>query len=495
MASESTPSQQAQQLIPSSKPEQSLIPPSGEVNTDETTDKSLFRASKQPVTRPKAPIDLKTKKKKIPYSSLPKSPHKSLEASELAEKQGNQPSTTDTNKELEKIVEMKDDAKEKSMKIPTVEQLLDEIPKLKDQIMHDSDELAYYESMPKDDLRSVSGFEDTDSDDTQGNDVSHSDYTFSDHNAFAERLSLPDHLDHICKEVSSLHSKLRTMESSIIHQVSDGIKSTLLALGEPQSAEPLVESQGEQPANLDVVNKESAPPASDAKLNEGKELVVYNSEEKKSEEIILVKDDSDEDDKQSLSKRFKTMTLILNILNPTPINTFVPEHLLKPKEQQKELTPPRDSSKGKAVAIIEEPMNELVNIKKKEVKRLGLPPSPELATFGLTAENKKRKRTELIKEVFITKNVRVDGMDQNLIPPSRIMPIQGLVINELELDIFFMNGNTDIGFQREKIRLSVEEPLSTGLRESNIRRIQVKYIVKEVEDYLKTYSSAGKDIS
>ncbi|GKC88967.1 V-type proton ATPase subunit A1 [Tanacetum coccineum] len=31
--------------------------------------------------------------------------------------------------------------------------------------------------------------------------------------------------------------------------------------------------------------------------------------------------------------------------------------------------------------------------------------------------------------------------------------------------------------------------------ESNVRRIQVKYIVKKVEDYLKTYSSAGMDIS
>ncbi|GKB79181.1 hypothetical protein Tco_0946076, partial [Tanacetum coccineum] len=31
--------------------------------------------------------------------------------------------------------------------------------------------------------------------------------------------------------------------------------------------------------------------------------------------------------------------------------------------------------------------------------------------------------------------------------------------------------------------------------ESNIRRIRVKDIVKEIEDYLKTYSSAGMDIS
>ncbi|GKE16830.1 hypothetical protein Tco_1424407, partial [Tanacetum coccineum] len=31
--------------------------------------------------------------------------------------------------------------------------------------------------------------------------------------------------------------------------------------------------------------------------------------------------------------------------------------------------------------------------------------------------------------------------------------------------------------------------------ESNVRRIQVKDIVKVVEDYLKTYSSAGMNIS
>nr|GEV68089.1 retrovirus-related Pol polyprotein from transposon TNT 1-94 [Tanacetum cinerariifolium] len=331
-----------------------------EVNNDDTVDKSLSRAFEQPVTQPKAPTDLKIKKKKIPSSSQPKSPYKvrftlpnkqvaetqqaevtvaianatkSLKASELAVEQGNQPSAAEPKSQ---------------------------IPKLQDHIMHDSDEPADYESMPEDDLRSVSGFEAADSDDTQGNDVSHSDHTFPDHNASVERLSLPDH---ICKEVSSFHSKLGTMESSIIHQVSDGIKSTFPSLsdrfakletklsktlksdmgklvttlvksgmkevrddmkyqakslgkfgldvqsmqtqlndtqsllesavivddtaegeknknakdpnppithGEVQSAEPLVEIQGEQPDVLNVVNEESAPLASDAKLNEGK---------------------------------------------------------------------------------------------------------------------------------------------------------------------------------------------------------------------------------
>nr|GEY65162.1 hypothetical protein [Tanacetum cinerariifolium] len=47
-----------------------------EVNVDDTADKSLSRASEQPVTQLKATTDLKKKKKKIPSSSQLKSPHK-----------------------------------------------------------------------------------------------------------------------------------------------------------------------------------------------------------------------------------------------------------------------------------------------------------------------------------------------------------------------------------------------------------------------------------
>ncbi|GJY60996.1 hypothetical protein Tco_0461653 [Tanacetum coccineum] len=254
------------------------------------------------------------------------------------------------------------------------------------------------------------------------------------------------------------------------------------------------------------------------------------------------------------------MTPIRDIPNPTPLNTFFPEHLLKPKEKQKSIqeftdqlfkttslrflptprrkpTPPRDSSKGKAIAVIEEPGNELgplsqeeYNNQIREMKRLNdlkaeqeksehklrnlfnpatlkdqaqkwtkheakeetrkitrgnnplnliVRPNFRLKTLGfsewlevhalaskksgtlnnLLLQKKKRKRTKLIKEVFVTENVRVDGMDMNLIPPPRIMPIQGLVINKQESRIFFMNGNTDIGFQRENefhLTLTVE---------------------------------------
>ncbi|GJR90228.1 hypothetical protein Tco_0214239 [Tanacetum coccineum] len=160
----------------------------------------------------------------------------------------------------------------------------------------------------------------------------------------------------------------------------------------------------------------------------------------------------------------------------------------------------------------------------------------------MTTEDKKRKRTKILKEVFVTENVTVDGMHRNLVPPPGIEGRQGLVIREPESEIFFYNENWDLVFQREeefhlattaqlirvqrsiqrgtpkaekmfrKLELTIEarddaaqardiiKDNLDGLSEckaseSNIRRIRVKDIVKEVEDYLKTYSSAGMDIS
>ncbi|GKB62053.1 hypothetical protein Tco_0918239 [Tanacetum coccineum] len=127
-----------------------------------------------------------------------------------------------------------------------------------------------------------------------------------------------------------------------------------------------------------------------------------------------------------------------------------------------------------------------------QAKKLRLSPPPALATFGMTAKEKKRKRTQFLKEAFVTKDIRVDGMNRNLIPPPRVVSIKGLIINEPESGIFFMNRNTNIAFQREKVMKGLSECKAS---ESNIIRIRVKDIVKEVEDYLKTYSSVGMDIS
>ncbi|GKA42569.1 hypothetical protein Tco_0735229 [Tanacetum coccineum] len=167
----------------------------------------------------------------------------------------------------EKIVEKEEVAVKQTLEIPIVAQLLDEVnkaaqetpespydteseikvvksfftshlSKVQDQTMNDYEESAGIQedsdsdlqSMPDDDLRSVSRFEAVDSDDTHENEVSHSAYTSQGDIASAERLSILDHLDHICEEVSYLHSRLGNMESSIVQTVSNEIKSSIPAM-------------------------------------------------------------------------------------------------------------------------------------------------------------------------------------------------------------------------------------------------------------------------
>ncbi|GJY25882.1 hypothetical protein Tco_0400608, partial [Tanacetum coccineum] len=176
--------------------------------------------------------------------------------------------------------------------------------------------------------------------------------------------------------------------------------------------------------------------------------------------------------------------------------------------------------------------------------KLNIPPSHQLTDFELPLAERKRKRTtEILKEVFISKDVVVDGIHTNLTPPKGITSSNfGQVIEKPEVRILYYNRNFDLVFQRRSeylltstiqliriqnlikidseyahqvydeliwviesrfdvvaIREIVEKNLDgmgfdTALA-SNLRRIQVKDIIKEVEDYLKTCSSARMDIS
>nr|GEU39404.1 ulp1 protease family, C-terminal catalytic domain-containing protein [Tanacetum cinerariifolium] len=194
---------------------------------------------------------------------------------------------------------------------------------------------------------------------------------------------------------------------------------------------------------------------------------------------------------------------------------------------------------GKSYDVLLESLKAKFQWVLDQAKKLGLPPSPELATFGMTAEDKKKKRTELLKEVFVKERIEVDGSQRNLNPPPGVVGKKGLVIREPEAWFFYYNANFDLVFQRElefhitstvqliriqktivqdsleakemykimkleiesrydlsaKHQLAVKGLSECKASESNIRRIQVKDIIKEVEDYLKTYSSAGMDIS
>ncbi|GKD47026.1 hypothetical protein Tco_1271671 [Tanacetum coccineum] len=186
--------------------------------------------------------------------------------------------------------------------------------------------------------------------------------------------------------------------------------------------------------------------------------------------------------------------------------------------------------------------------------KLGISPLHQLSAFGLSTSDKKRKKSfEILKEVFVKEDIVVDGMHRNLVPRLGVVASGGLAIREPASVIFFYNGNFDMIFQREeeyhlatnhqliriqnvikknsvaakgmfnKLNFVIEarndvvearkivldnlglagckaSTSNEGLPEckasaSNLRRIQVRDIVKEVEDYLKTYSSAEMDIN
>ncbi|GKB43946.1 hypothetical protein Tco_0888888, partial [Tanacetum coccineum] len=265
------------------EPEQSLIPPSGE-----TKKKRI-----PPSSKPKSPYKVSLLKKQVAeiqhaeVTVATTDPTKSLVASKLAEVQVNQPSAVETEKVLDQNVEekvkdarfvaMETVAEEQSLEILTVEQLLDEADKLnkdvqvtlespcdteskikivksffighvseiQDQIMHDSEDIqedSDYESIPEDDLTSVSGFEA--SDDTQRNDVSYSDYIFQDDNASAERLSLPDHMDHICEELTTaLQEQLPGLLSASLKDCLPSIIQESLQTPIPASSEQFAKKQ------------------------------------------------------------------------------------------------------------------------------------------------------------------------------------------------------------------------------------------------------------
>ncbi|GKA54371.1 hypothetical protein Tco_0753320 [Tanacetum coccineum] len=85
---------------------------------------------------------------------------------------------------------------------------------------------------------------------------------------------------------------------------------------------------------------------------------------------------------------------------------------------------------------------------------------------------KRKRRTELVQEVFVKEDIVVDRMHMNLTLP------QGIT-----------GGSAGQVFKEPRVEI-----LITTLA-SNLRRIQVKDVIKEVKDYLKPYSSTGMDIS
>ncbi|GJR34716.1 hypothetical protein Tco_1210400 [Tanacetum coccineum] len=141
--------------------------------------------------------------------------------------------------------------------------------------------------------------------------------------------------------------------------------------------------------------------------------------------------------------------------------------LFKTTSSEYFLTPLRDESKGKGIATEEEPLNQhiplLVDLKVEQEKsepRLKALSEEEMKAHALKlaeyeakriqTDNKKRKRSsEILKEIFVQQEIIVDGMYRNIIPPQEVVGSRGLVITEPETGIFYYNENFDFAFHRE----------------------------------------------
>nr|GEV63254.1 hypothetical protein [Tanacetum cinerariifolium] len=145
------------------------------------------------VTQPKAPTDLKTKKRIPPYSK-PKSPYK------------------------EEIDITPKDATEGDA----------------------SESLSGLRSIPDDDLASMTGFETQDSADgvsEEGTKTSHD---------FADKPAQSNALGHLHEELCLLHNKVKQLESSITKHVSDSIQETMPVIVTSTLKEQLLESIAEE---------------------------------------------------------------------------------------------------------------------------------------------------------------------------------------------------------------------------------------------------------
>nr|GEX15844.1 hypothetical protein [Tanacetum cinerariifolium] len=133
---------------------------------------------------------------------------------------------------------------------------------------------------------------------------------------------------------------------------------------------------------------------------------------------------------------FKKLRILVpnpNIPSPTPLKLF------NTTSSELSLTPPKDD-KG-------------IQWVKTQAAKLGIPLPPQLTTFKLPLAERKvgmkrKRRYELIHEVFVKESIIVDGMQRNLTLPKGVVGKAGMVIKEPKARIFLYNGDYDLVFQR-----------------------------------------------
>ncbi|GKB26898.1 retrovirus-related pol polyprotein from transposon TNT 1-94 [Tanacetum coccineum] len=255
--------------------EQSLILSSEKVNDDDGADKSLSRTTMQPVTQPKAPTDLKLKKKKILPFSKPKSSYKvrvilpkkqvtktqhtkesvattnatkSLGASESAKEQVNQPKTTKAEMIMDEIDQKYKVAQETPKSPYDTKSEINIIKKFQPRQLDDDSQITFMGVEPShfeydqskstmhgasdsdsglrlmldDDLASLTCFETLDSADDDSKEG-----TAKTLYASADMPAQSDPLGPLHEELRILNTKIDKLKSSIAKKVTDDVQYSM----------------------------------------------------------------------------------------------------------------------------------------------------------------------------------------------------------------------------------------------------------------------------
>ncbi|GJY09383.1 retrovirus-related pol polyprotein from transposon TNT 1-94 [Tanacetum coccineum] len=245
------------------------------MNAEATADKSQSETNVQPLSQPKAPTAKKSMKKKIPSSTEPKD---------------NQLKAADTTEVLEKIVEKEEVAEE---------QTAQETP----QSPYDTEsEIKVGKSFFTSHLSEV---QDQTMNDYEESAMSHSAHTSQDDIASAERLSIPDHLDHICEEVSYLHSRLGNIESSIL----PGILSATLKDCLPLIVKESLQTHNPVVSEQFVTLQKELSKVIKSKVAKNVQVVVLEGEVKDLlESAVIINETAEEEKKQKDTNAIPALT-------------------------------------------------------------------------------------------------------------------------------------------------------------------------------------------
>nr|GEU97917.1 hypothetical protein [Tanacetum cinerariifolium] len=448
------------------QPLQSLIPPSGEVNADDKlinkeeenpTSSKLKSSYKVRVILPKKQVS-KTQHAEVTVAIVDAT--KSLVAFELAEEQVNRPSTTETKKVLitimEENIEEKEDARDHSLYIPTVEQLLDGVDKQNTAVQE-----RPFDTKSK--ILVVKTFQASKNIQKETKPTSDAEVTLMGsrpidmnlQNAYFE-FELDSMLDDDLQSLSGFETPRSGVNKVLNIEMGASVSSK-----DMHSRLQEVRSLLEAAVIVDDHAKEEK--SQKGQMDENANPATTQGEHSNVEE-------------NAISFMMQTFPLLIKKqlwINPMPI-TKIGYIINSRKEPTMRITRGNDplnltvysDSRLRILGYIERlELHALAskkstksydvllpNLKAKfqwvlnQAKKLRLSPPPKLATFRMTAEDKKRKRTKILKQVFVKERIEVDRSQRNLTFPSGVVCKKGLVIQEPEAGFFYDNEKLYLDF-------------------------------------------------